>query len=173
MKVSVPSSYSGKVSAIRSEHPPALLPASSPLQPPQKPAPALPGLPAQWWQSFLYGSSDALLARVDALRALALVADTLGKDSDLEISGDIRSGELRKMMYAKFGPDLALHTMQALWLEAAANGEQPSVPAVPNTPEAVAKFFEPEAAVPPHRRESVEDREERQWRASLGGWPGS
>jgi hypothetical protein len=39
-------------------------------------------------------------------------------------------------------------------------------------PSNVRWFFESADAVPPHRWESDEDREDRQWRASLGGWPG-
>jgi hypothetical protein len=42
----------------------------------------------------------------------------------------------------------------------------------PEMSEAVAKFFEPEDPVPPHRRESFEDRAERRLRESFGGWCG-
>jgi hypothetical protein len=81
-----------------------------------------------------------------------LIANRLGKEiGRSEIDGNIRAGQLRKMVYTKFGADLALHTMQALWLEAASDDEQPSVPAVPNMPDSVAQFFEHEDAVPLHR----------------------
>jgi hypothetical protein len=62
--------------------------------------------------------------------------------------------------------------MQALWLEASVNDEQPSKPAVPEVPESVAQFFEREDPVPPHRRESVGEREQRLLRESFGGWCG-
>jgi len=65
-----------------------------------------------------------------------------------------------------------LHTMHGLWLEAASNGGQPGMPAVANMPETVAKFFEHEDPVPPHRWESEEDREQRERLSALGCWPG-
>ncbi len=53
------------------------------------------------------------------LHALDLIANKLGKEiGQSEIGGNIRAGQLRKMVYATFGADLALHTIQALWLEA-------------------------------------------------------
>ena len=59
--------------------------------------------------------------------------------------------------------------MHELWQQAASNGEPTRAPAVPAAPEAVAKFFEPEESVPVWRRESVEDRAERERLADLGG----
>lgn len=44
--------------------------------------------------------------------------------------------------------------------------------AIENMPARIRAFFEHEDPVSPHRWESTEDREERQRRASLGGWPG-
>jgi hypothetical protein len=121
----------------------------------------------------LYGSPDALLENEDVLRALDLIANRLGKEiGQSEIDGSIRASQLRKMVYTKFGADLALHAMQALWLEAASDDERPSVPAVPNMPDSVTQFFEHEDAVPAHRWESAEARVQRERLANLGGWPG-
>ena len=48
--------------------------------------------------------TDALLGRKDALRACDLIADKLGKEAgQLDINGSIRSSELRKKLYEKFG----------------------------------------------------------------------
>jgi len=79
---------------------------------------------------------------------------------------------LRKRIYAEFGADLALHAMQALWLEATSNGEQLSSVTVPDMPETVARFFAPEDSTPSWRRESDEDRLEPEGRAGWGGWCG-
>jgi hypothetical protein len=170
LKVSVPLSYShpesvaGKVSEIRSEQRLAL-PEPSVQEP--------PALPAQWWQSFLCGNPDALLENEDVLRALDLIANRLGKEiGQSEIGGNIRAGQLRKTVYTKFGADLALHTMQALWLEAASDDEQLPMSTVSDTPETVARFFEHEDAVPLHRWESDKDSAERRLRESFGGWCG-
>ena len=135
--------------------------------------PSLPLLSAQWWQGFLHGNADAVLGGKDARRPLELVAAKLGREfRRLDINGSIRSCELRKKVYAEFGADLALYTMQALWLEASSNGEQLSTPTVPKMPEAVAKFYEPGEPNPPWRMESVEDSAERRSRESFGGWCG-
>ena len=174
MKVSVPTSYSrpesapNKASEVRDEEPRELL--SSPEPQPESEQ-SLPLVPAQWWQAFLYGSADALLSEQDATRAVGLVANRLGKET-AELSTSIRAGELRKMIYTKFGADLALHIMHELWRQASTNGESPSVPSVSETPENVIKFFEPEDAVPPWWWESNEDRSERESLTDLGGWAG-
>lgn len=184
MKISVPSSYpaeSPRVGTQGREIQPAQVP-QSPAIPPGCPentlealpaSPPIPNLPSAWWQSFLYGNPDALLVGDDARRAFALISNKLGKEiGQPDIGGSIRSSELRKKLYARFGADLALHTMQVLWLEAASNGEQASAPVVANMSEPVAKFFEHEDPAPFHRRESNEERGERELRSSLGGWPG-
>jgi hypothetical protein len=130
-------------------------------------------LSAEWWQSFLHGNADALVASNDAQCAFDLIAAKLGKEAQsLGINGSIGANELRKKIYAEFGADLALHTMQALWLEASSNGEQPGAPITQDMPETVASFFAPEDPIPPWRVESVEDRLEREQRASWGGWCG-
>ena len=78
--------------------------------------------------------TDALLGRKDALRACDLIADKLGKEAgQLDINGSIRSSELRKKLYEKFGANLALYTMQALWREASSNGEHPSARRSPSS----------------------------------------
>jgi hypothetical protein len=121
----------------------------------------------------LYGNSDGLLSGGDATRAVCLIADRLGDEvGQLELGASIRSGELRKMIYAKFGADLALHAMHELWRGASTNGESPSAPQVLETPENVAKFFEPEDAIPSWRRESNADRAERERLTDLGCWAG-
>ena len=138
-----------------------------------EPEQRLPLLPTQWWQSFLYGNSDGLLSGGDATRAVDLIADRLGKEvGQLELGASVRSSELRKMIYARFGADLALHTMHELWRGASTNGESLSAPQVPETPENVAKFFEPEDPDSPWRWESAESRVERERLADLGGWAG-
>jgi hypothetical protein len=177
MKVSVPSSYvrqdSAKTLAIDNGDGPTG-PAPDPeLQPELEQRTPLPLLSSDWWQSFLHGNSDALIASEDAQVALDLIADKLGKAAGtLDINGSIRSRELRKKVYAEFGADLALHTMQGLWLEASAKGEEPKAPTGAEMPETVARFFAPEDPIPPWRRESDEDRLEREARASFGGWAG-
>jgi hypothetical protein len=171
MKISVPSSYSAREPAkLRSsaEPVPELIPQ------PEVPPP-LGLLSAAWWQSFLNGNADALLARVDAQGALDLIAAKLGREvSQLDANGSIRSCEFRRRIYAEFGADLALHTMQGLWMEASANGDQPKAPTEIEMPETVAKFFEREESpyIPAHRRESDQARLEREGRASFGGWCG-
>lgn len=133
---------------------------------------SLPLLSSQWWQSFLHGNADALLAREDAKRALDLMANRIGKEAgQLDVGASIRVSELRKTLYAKFRADLALYTMQSLWPEAA-NTQQPGTPVASDMPETVAKFFEPEEEPPPWRWESAEDRAERQLREGIGGWSG-
>jgi hypothetical protein len=172
MKVSVPSSYSapGKVLELRSVSEPS--PESIPSPEPEQ-RPSLPLLSADWWQSFLHGNADALLARVDVQRALDLIANKLGKEADQpDTNGSIRSSQLRKMIYARFGADLALYTMEALWREASAGGEQSNTATAQDMPEPVARFFAPESPTPPWRWESVEDRLERERRAGFGGWCG-
>jgi len=173
MKVSVPSSYSapGKVLELRSVSEPS--PESIPSPEPEQ-RPSLPLLSADWWQGFLHGNADALLARVDVQRALDLIANKLGKEADQpDTNGSIRSSQLRKMIYTRFGADLALYTMEALWREASANGEQSNTATAQEMPETVAKFFEAEAPVRSWRWESLETRAEREWRSSLGAGVGS
>ena len=59
-------------------------------------------------------------------RAVGLIADRLGKEvGQLELGASIRAGELRKMIYTKFGADLALHIMHELWRQASTNGREP------------------------------------------------
>jgi hypothetical protein len=84
----------------------------------------------------------------------------------------LRIQEQGKMIYTKFGADLALHTMHELWRGAASNGESPGAPQVPETPENVVKFFEPEDPVPPWRWESDQARAQRERLTDLGGWAG-
>jgi len=135
--------------------------------------PPLPSVPADWWRGFLYGNVDALLGAKEARCAVDLVADRLGKEAgQLDINGSIRSRELRQKFYAEFGADLALRTMQALWVEASSNGELPSVVTAPEMSERIAKFFDPEEPVPPWRLESTQDSAERHLRESMGGWCG-
>ena len=159
MKVSVPSSYSrgepAKTLELRAIEEPTPQPDPRP-EPCLEVRPSLSGLSADWWKGFLYGNSDALLGAKDAQGAVGLIAAKLGKEAgQLDINGSIRSSELRKKLYEKFGADLALYTMQALWLEASSNGELSSVPAAPEMSETVAKFFDPEEPVPPWRLESA------------------
>jgi hypothetical protein len=177
MKVSVPSSYSrvelgpAKVREIRSGEEPRELQSSPEPQP--KTEQRLPLLPIQWWQGFLYGNSDGLLSGRDATRAVCLIADRLGKEvGQLELGASIRAGELRKIIYAKFGADLALHTMHELWRQAATNGELSNATSVPETSGNVIKFFEAEDPTLARRRESVEERAERERLTDLGGWAG-
>jgi hypothetical protein len=174
MKVSVPSSYSapGKVLELRSlsEPSPESIPSPEPKQ-----RPSLPLLSADWWQSFLHGNADALVASKDAQRVFDLIAARLGREvSQLNANGSIRSCEFRRRIYAEFGADLALHTMQGLWMEASPNGDQPKAPTEIEMPETIAKFFDREESpyIPPHRRESDQARLEREARASFGGWCG-
>ena len=172
MKVSVPSSYSApaKVLELRSFSEPS--PESIPSPEPEQ-QPPVPLLSSDWWRNFLHGNADALFGREDAQSAVDLIADKLGKQSErLEIAGTIRSSQLRKKIYAEFGADLALYTMQALWLEASANGEQLSMPTAPDMSETVARFFEPEDPIEPWRRESDQDRLEREQRSARGAWCG-
>ena len=172
MKVSVPAAY-WRANSVRNEALPALPSSEIIPETESERRPALPLLPATWWQTFLYGSSDALFGREDAQGAVDLIADKLGKQSErLEIEGTIRSSQLRKKIYAEFGADLALYTMQALWLEASANGEQLSMPTAPDMSETVARFFEPEDPIEPWRRESDQDRLEREQRSARGAWCG-
>ena len=104
---------------------------------------------------------------------MGLIASRLGKEvGQLELGTSVRSSELCKLIYTKFGADLALHTMQSLCIEAASNGEPPSAPTVPAMSETVAQFFELEDPVPPWRVESDQDRAERSSRESFGGWCG-
>ena len=148
MKVSVPSSYARKeptrVLELGSSEALAPEPSREPdpgPEPGPEERPPLPVLSADWWQSFLYGNADALLDSKDAQRALELIAGKLGKEAgQLGINGNIRSSELRKKLYATFGADLVLYTMQVLWLEASSNGEPLTMPTVPPMPEAVARF---------------------------------
>jgi hypothetical protein len=172
MKVSVPAAYSragsGPPEALQALLSPETIP-----EPEPELRPVLPLLPAAWWQSFLHGSSEVLVGGEDAQRALDLIAYKLGKQlKRLEIEGTIRSSQLRKKLYAEFGADLALCTMQALWLEASSNGELPSVPTAPEMSETLAKFFAPDEPAPPWRLESVGDSAERRLRESIGGWCG-
>jgi hypothetical protein len=172
MKVSVPSSYSapGKVLELRSVSEPS--PESVPSPEPEQ-RPSLPLLSADWWQGFLHGNADALVGDKDAQRAVALIADQLGRETGpLDINGSIRARELRKKIYAEFGADLALYTMQALRLQASSNGEKPNATTVTDMSETVAKFFEAEDPVRSWRRESDQARLEREGRTSWGGWCG-
>jgi hypothetical protein len=172
MKVSVPAAYS-RVDSVPKEALSTLPLPESISQPEAEQRPVLPLLSAEWWQSFLCGNPDGLLENEDVLHALDLIANRLGKEiGQSEIGGNIRAGQLRKMLYAKFGTDLALRTMQALWLAATSDGEQFPMSTVPDTPETVAQFFEHEDAVPLHRWESDKDSAERRLRESFGGWCG-
>ena len=87
----------------------------------------------------------------------------------MSFGASVRSSQLRKLLYEGFGADLALATMHELWQQAAKSGEAPGAPTVPDMPENVVKFFEPEGPIPPWRWESVEDRAERERLTTLGG----
>jgi hypothetical protein len=66
--------------------------------------PFVPVLSADWWRNFLHGNAEALVAGEDAQRALELIANRLRREAgQLDINGSIRSSELRKKIYAKFG----------------------------------------------------------------------
>jgi len=157
----VPAAYS-RAEPVPNETLPALPSPETIPESESEERPGKPLLPASWWQCFLHGNSDALLGAKEAQHAVDLITDKLGKEAgQLEINGPIRSCELRKKIYAEFGADLALHTMQGLWLEASSGGGQPNTLRVPDMPETVAKFLGPDEPAPPWRLESVEASKER------------
>jgi hypothetical protein len=164
LKVSVPASYSNKVREIRAFSEPPALPARV------EGTPSLPTLSAQWWQSFLYGSRDALLSAGDATRAMHLIAQVLFVErGPSEFSEGVCVVALCKLLEAHFGGAQAWQAMHGLWRSAPTSlgASQPNIDQSHCTP----GVWECPRSMQSWRRDFHQEvSDDRRLLESMGGW---